>query len=574
MLTLSVTHENLSMSELIEIVDSLENKVSGQAEYPKDIFSPPLDIPLVLAGTFGELRSDHFHAGIDIKTQQRQGLPVYAIAEGTVTRIKISHWGYGKAIYLAHPNGYTSVYAHLQKFSPEIESYIKKIQYEKRSYEVEVYPDYGELNVKKEDLIAYTGNTGGSSGPHLHFEIRNSISEKPTNPLLYGLDVRDATSPTLKELYAYPLSKGSQVNQSGEKIQIQFYRQPDGSFLADKINALGKIGFGVVTYDRQDLAANKNGIYSLKQSVNGKVYTDLAFEAFSFRETRYINTLIDYEHYCTHHERVQKCFRSRSNRLGIYNELYNDGAIDVRDGLSYQVEIIISDLEGNEVKLHIPVEGKQEELIDKPEEKITENFLIANKANNFSLGTASVYFPANTFYEDFYIDLEMNSDTVKVHDNSVPAHKRFTLSFDTSNYPKANLEKMFIARLNRKGKLSYVNTFKRDQSFTTKVRHLGTYTLARDTTAPKIRPKNFKPRQWLTNYRYLSLQISDDLSGINRYEASLNGEWILMEYEPKTSTITYNFDDKILDEKQCELKVVVTDNVGNTTTFSSSFYRN
>ena len=549
-------------------------KLSGQAEYPKDSFRSPLDIPLVLAGTFGELRSDHFHAGIDIKTQQRQGLPVFAIADGTVTRIKVSHWGYGKAIYLAHPNGYTSVYAHLQKFSPEIESYIKRIQYERRSYEVEVFPDFGELSVKKEDLIAYTGNTGGSSGPHLHFEIRNSISEKPTNPLLYGLEVRDATNPTLKELYAYPLSEGSQVNQSGDKIQIKFYRQTDGTYLADKVSALGKIGFGVVTFDRQDLAANKNGIYSLIQNVNGKVYTDLDFESFSFRETRYINTLIDYSHYSKHHERVQKCFKTRSNKLGIYNELFNDGAIDVRNGLTYNVDITIADLEGNEVKLHIPVEGKVEDLIVEPEKEITENLLIANKANNFSLGEVSVYFPANTFYEDFYIDLEMKSDTVRVHNNSVPAHKRFTLSFDVSKYSKADLEKMFIARLDRKGRPNYVKTFKRDQSFTTKVRHLGTYTLARDTIAPKIRPKNFKPKQWLTNYRYLSLQISDDLSGINQYEATLNGEWILMEYEPKTSTITYNFDDKILDEKQCELKVVVSDNVGNTTTFSSSFYRN
>ncbi len=190
------------------------------------------------------------------------------------------------------------------------------------------------------------------------------------------------------------------------------------------------------------------------------------------------------------------------------------------------------------------------------------------------MGAASVYFPANTFYDDFYIDLEQHSDTIKVHDNSVPAHKRFTLSFDTSNYDKAERDKMFIARLDKRGKPSYVSTFKRDKTFTAKVRHLGTYTLAQDSIPPKIRSKNFKDRQWLTNYRYLRLHISDDLSGIDTYEARLNGEWILMEYEPKTSTLTYNFDDKILDQKQCELKVVVTDNVGNSTTFNSSFYRN
>ena len=144
---------------------------SGQYAGPETNFRPPLDIPLILSGTFGELRSNHFHSGIDIKTQQRQGLPVYAVETGTVSRIKISHWGYGKALYIAHPNGYTSVYAHLQKFGPKIEAYVKKLQYQKQRYEVEVFPEYGELTVSKGDTIAYSGNTGGSSGPHLHFEI-------------------------------------------------------------------------------------------------------------------------------------------------------------------------------------------------------------------------------------------------------------------------------------------------------------------------------------------------------------------------------------------------------------------
>jgi len=197
----------------------------AQEKYPQDYFESPLDIPLILSGTFGELRSNHFHAGIDIKTQRRQGLPVYAIADGTVTRIKISLWGYGKALYVAHPNGYTSVYAHLQKFSPEIEAYIKKEQYKKQSYEIELFPKLGELSVTKKSIIAYTGNSGGSSGPHLHFEIRSSITEKPTNPLLYGYDVRDATDPAVIGLFGYPLSKDAHVNGNQEKIQLSFNRQ-------------------------------------------------------------------------------------------------------------------------------------------------------------------------------------------------------------------------------------------------------------------------------------------------------------------------------------------------------------
>ena len=545
-----------------------------QGSYPEDTFRSPLDIPLILAGTFGELRSNHFHSGIDIKTQQRQGLPIYTIGEGTVTRIKISHWGYGKAIYIAHPNGYTSVYAHLQKFSPEIEAYIKKMQYDKKSYEIEIFPDYGELKVEKDAIIAYSGNTGGSSGPHLHFEIRSSLSEKPTNPLLYGLEVRDATNPTFQALYAYPLSENAVINKSNEKIQIPFSRQKDGSYLAESISAIGTIGFGVAAYDRQDLAANQNGLFALEQRVNGKVYTDIDFENFSFSETRYINTLIDYEHFATYKRRIQRCFKIPGNVLSIYNTSYNDGKIAVKEGLSYTVEIQIKDLNGNISTLLIPVEGKQEPIVNKKNSTKTPSYIIASKPNNFDLGFAKVYFPADTFNEDFYIDLKNGQDTVTIHNNKIPAHKNFTISFDTSKFPDKELKQAFIARLDNKRRPNYVKTYKRNGTFTTRTRDLGMYTIAKDTVAPIIRPKNFKTKQWLTNYRYLSLYVADDLSGINTYKATLNGEWLLMEYEPKTKTLTYNFDDKILDKKQCELEVVVTDNVGNSTTFTSSFYRN
>lgn len=547
--------------------------LSAQNGYPIDTFRSPLDIPLILAGTFGELRSNHFHSGIDIKTQQRQGLPIYAIGDGTVTRIKISHWGYGKALYVAHPNGYTSVYGHLQKFSPEIEEYIKKIQYGKKSYEVEVFPEYGEVKVEKDKIIAYSGNSGGSSGPHLHFEIRSSISEKPTNPLLYGLEVRDATNPTLVGLYGYPLSENAQLNQSKIKSQINFTKQKDGTFLADKVTALGTIGIGFIGFDRQDLAANKNGVYSVRLVVNGKVYTDYDFETFSFTETRYINTLIDYDHFGKYRQRIQKCFKSLGNNLSIYNKLVNDGKIVVNEGMSYNVELLIHDLEGNLTKVIIPIEGKREPIKVEKEHNKTENYVIAKRPNNYDLGLAKVYFPSNTFYEDFYIDLKKGKDTVTIHNNRVPAHRNFTITFDTSKYSEEERKQLFIARLDKYLKPSYASTYKRGTIFTTRTRNLGTYTLVKDTIAPKIRPKNFKHKQWLNNYRYLSLQISDDLSGVDTYSATLNGEWILMEYEPKTKTLTYNFDDRILDKKQCELKVIVKDNVGNSNSFDVSFFR-
>lgn len=547
--------------------------VNAQKDYPQNTFRSPLDIPLILSGTFGELRSNHFHAGIDIKTQGRQGLPIYAIADGTVTRIKVSLYGYGKALYVAHPNGYTSVFAHLQKYGPKIEEYIKKIQYGKKNYEVEVFPDFGELEVKKGDIIAYTGNTGGSSGPHLHFEIRNSVTEKPTNPLLYGLQVRDATNPNIVGLFGYPLSKGSHVNQSEEKIQLNFTKQADGSYLADKVTALGTIGFGFNGFDRQDLAANKNGVYAVKQTINGRVHSQYDFETFSFGETRYINTLIDFQHYEKYRQRIQKLFKEPFNKLGIYRKLYLDGKLVVQEGLDYQVELLISDFENNEIKILIPVEGKKEQILLPKKIDSTNTYLLAEKPNSYDLGVAKVYFPASTFYQDFFIALEKGKDTVGIHNTSVSAHRNFTLNFDASNFSAEERKQLFIAHLNDDLKPRYSKTYKRGGNFTTRTRSLGRYTLVRDTVAPTITPRNFKPGQWLNNYRYLSLRISDDLSGIQSYNGYLNGKWILMEYEPKKRTITYNFDDKISGEKQCELKVIVTDNVGNTTTFEETFFR-
>lgn len=545
----------------------------GQYAGPETDFRSPLDIPLILAGTFGELRSNHFHAGIDIKTQQRQGLPVFSIEEGTVSRIKVSHWGYGKALYIAHPNGHTSVYAHLQKFGPEIEKYVKELQYKKQQYEIEVFPEFGTLNVSKGDTIAYSGNTGGSSGPHLHFEIRNSVDEKPTNPLLYGLEVRDATNPVISGLFAYPLSEDAQVNQNGTRTELRINRQADGSFLAEPVVGSGRIGFGIKTYDRQDMAANKNGVYRIIQRVNGKTYTDLDFDAFSFGETRYINTLIDFPYYARYQDRIQKCFRVAGNKLSLYNTLFNEGSIDIAPGQSYFVELEISDLAGNQTLLKIPVEGKKQPVLVSKNPGKTSYFVYADKPSSFKLSGAQVYFPAGSFYQDSYLNLDSDSTVIQIHEPSLPMHRNFTLTFDVTHLPAAERQQYFIARLDESDRPQHRRTYRRGDSFTTRSRSLGRYTLARDTVPPVIRPKNFKKNQWLTNYRYLSLKISDDLSGISSYSATLNGRWILMEYEPKTQTLTYNFDDRILNERQCNLEVEVVDNVGNTERLEIQFFK-
>jgi murein DD-endopeptidase MepM/ murein hydrolase activator NlpD len=226
----------------------------AQNEYPKDYFKSPLDIKLNLSGSFGELRSNHFHTGLDFKTNQKENLKVYAAADGYISRIKISSFGYGKAIYVTHPNGYTTVYGHLNQGSSKIQDYIKMSHYKEKAFEIELFLKPDELVVKQGEMIALSGNSGGSGGPHLHFEIRDTKSEKPINPLLFGFDlmINDTSEPVVSTLMAYPVGENSVVNKSQEPLAINFTKQPDGTFLADKVLVSGAVGFGINAYDMFD----------------------------------------------------------------------------------------------------------------------------------------------------------------------------------------------------------------------------------------------------------------------------------------------------------------------------------
>lgn len=544
----------------------------GQNNYPQDYFSSPLEIPLVLSGTFAELRTTHFHSGLDIKTQQRTGLKVKACADGFVSRIKLSHFGYGKAIYITHPNGYTTVYAHLQKFAPDIEAFIKKKQYKKESYEIELFPSAEDIPITKDSLIAYSGNTGGSGGPHLHFEIRDN-AERPINPMLFGMDVKDTTAPLIKSIYAYPIDDNAFINTSNTKQKLSLIPLQNGDYVVKNIEAYGTIGFGIETTDRQDLAANSNGVYNIQTFINGKRNFELDFKKFSFSETKHINGLIDYEEYHINSRRIQKLFK-KNIPLSIIKPILNNGFIAVEDSTNLVYKIRVSDYKNNESWVTISIKGTKE-TVSKPEiKKTTPYFVKADQTVNLKKEKIAVDFHKNTFYDDFYLDFEVSNDTLKLHEDTVFAQKNFNITYDVSNYKTEDKNKLYIARLiGYKNFPAYTNTKRKGNLLTASTNTLGTYALTTDSIKPIIKPINFKDGQWLSNYRYLKIKIDDDGSGISNYRATINGKWILMEYDYKTKTLTYDFNDGVVNETKNNLKVIVTDNVGNNSTFETLFYR-
>ena len=546
---------------------------NGQTSYPQDYFSVPLDINLILSGSFAELRTNHFHSGLDIKTQGKEGFQTYASAGGYVSRIKISRYGYGKALYIKHPNGYTTVYAHLQKFSPVIEAYVKKKQYQKEAFEIELFPKAGTLKVLDKQLIAFTGNTGGSGGPHLHFEIRDQ-QQRPINPLMFGFDIKDTTPPVIYGLFGYPLSENSHIRGNTKRVEIRIIKQKDGTYKSEPINAYGEIGFGIISTDRQDLASNKNGVNNIQTLYNGQKSLEVNLNRFSFDETKHLNRYVDYEFLYGNKKRIQKLFIEKNNPLSILKAFTNRGALKIKNDTSSTYKVIVSDFKGNKSELNIPIIGVCQQLPDPISRNAKLKHVSATKETVLQKENVSVQILKNTFYEDVHIQFEVSNDTLKLHTALIPLQKSMTIDFDISKYKEEDKTSLFIGSVSRNGnKLYYTPTKKRGNTLSTRSKYLGSYTLGIDSENPEIKAINFENKSWISNHKCLKVKINDKVSGIKNFRATLNKRWILMEYDTKTQLLTYDFEDQTITEIENNLKIIVTDNVGNSSTFESVFYR-
>jgi len=556
------------------------NMAAQQKSYPDDYFRSPLGIPLYLSGTFGELRSNHFHSGIDIKTGGTEGKNVYAVADGYVSRIKVATGGYGKALYITHPNGFVSVYGHLQRFNDEIQKYVTDYQYRKERFTVDIYLNKNTLKVTKGEIIALSGNTGGSMGPHLHFEIRKEASQHPVNPLLFkSIKVKDFYKPKIQEIAIYPVDRQSLINGKNDTVFYRIAGWGEQHYLRNKpdITISGRVSFGIRTYDQMNEIPNKNGVYTIKLTVDTLQVFGMEMEELSFATTRYINSLIDYGYYKKMKRRLVRTQVDTNNLLVTYRNVRSNGIVTFNDTLEHTVRYMVADVYGNTSQLQfkvrsvLPVDSLVPALVQPDPEGVWFDF---SRPNHVSEKNISLSFPANAFYRSFNFRLSVDTTTMDyapvfhVHNPFVPVQKAFTINIRPDTVPAELRNKMYIAYDNGNAVPAFIGSKWDGGYLTAKSRLLGDYLVTVDTVAPVITPVNIADGKDISGQKNIRIKIKDGKTGIRSYRGTLNDRWILMEYDPKKQLLTYTFDSR-LNKGTSHFELVVKDLLGNEAVYEA-----
>ena len=527
----------------------------------------PIDLPLNLSGTFGEFRSSHFHYGLDVTTNKKPGYNVYSIDSGSIVRINVSTSGYGKVLYISHPNGLTSIYAHLKEFSPKIQEYIKTQQYLNKSYSIQKFFNNGEIKVNKGDLIGYTGNTGGSSGPHLHFEIRDTKSQNPINPLSFNYKYDDSNRPIIKSLYVF--DEGDSFKKDNPK-KYEIKKINDSLYIADKIIYSNKIGIGIEVYDRQSKNNyNRNGVYEVKMFLDSVLNFSYKMDKINIDESVFRKIFYDYSLLKTKKKRIQKVYYPPNSKLNFLNHNVSTGIFISSDKDEKDVLLEVSDWNNNISYLNFKIEGNTSNLLEKSIDGIeiatSQKYLI--KKNNSEIG-----FKKNSFFNNVALNIKYKNDTLKIDEDLYPLRKSYNIKIFKQVEDSIIKRQSYIGLVNKNGTVSYLKTNKKDNFFSTNSSFLGSYTLSRDSINPEVKPLNFSLNKDISDQKTIRLRIYDKTSGIKSYNVFINNKWALFEYEPKSNLIFHTIDDGIIENGENKITIKVIDGVGNKTEFKSKVY--
>lgn len=549
--------------------------------YPQEYFRSPVAGQIYLSGTFGELRPNHFHAGIDIKAHKGQvGQQLFAAAEGYISRIKVASGGYGNVLYISHPNGYTTVYAHLYEFSDRIAKFIKENQYQKQSFEIELFPSANQFVVEKGEVIGKLGTSGRSFGPHLHFEIRDSKTEKPINPLLFGFSIKDNVAPMMNELKVYFL------NDKISTIDTKTYKVQKLSGNKHRIHTdtlqLGawRVGFGIKTYDQMNGVPNWNGVYKVEMFQDDELTYSYTMESFAFSESRFINAHLDYEEQVTDKSYFNRCFRLPGNKLSIYNEQGSKGLIKLSNQKATKITIKSYDTEDNESILKFWVKRTNVKV---PPSSSFNYLLLHDEENVIDNKSVFIHFPVGTFYEDLYMKYHTSRDDSQnvyslvyhIHDYKTPVHRYYDIGMKSDHLPDSLRSKAFIAYCGKNQQMINCGGTWKDDKLTAQVRDLGDFCIMVDNEPPTITPISFRSN--LKGFSKMTFKIKDNFRTTGKaddmkFHATVDGKWILMEYDAKNDLLIHRFDDTI-NAGEHTLRLSVSDDRGNESIFERKFFR-
>lgn len=551
----------------------------AQPKQQENLFISPVDIPISLSGTFAELRANHFHSGIDIRTQGVEGKNVFACADGYISRIRISPFGFGKAIYVRHPGGHTTVYAHLRNFNREIEVWAKSEQYRLKKFDVDLYPEQDLLKVKKGQIIAWSGNSGSSQGPHLHFEVRDSNTEEPLDPLNFGFGIKDIIRPTIHGFRIYPATSESFINGKSAIFQAELagwgntYRLKS----SDTLKVSGEVYFGLDASDLLNGSENKNGINKMQVFIDSTLYFHWEANRFNFNESRYINSFIDFATFHKTGKRYMLTRKTPQNKLSMYKTIKNEGVFSSTPGKIQHIRIVIADGRRNESSLNFYIKGTAPGIAG-ASPKVSPQVFSHKITNQFRTPHIRITLPGKCLYDDIPFEYSAEppqkwSCSMIHHINTpeVPLHDYFDVLIRIDSTCRIATPKLCIVKLNKDKKPTHIGGQAEGAFIKAGIREFGSYTLMADTTAPTITPGNISKDKNLQNQKSIRMTIADDLSGIKTYNGYLNDKWILMDYDAKNRLLEYVFDEMLMRGKNV-FRLEVTDNSGNKNSYSTTLY--
>ena len=546
--------------------------------YPGDYFIYPVDARISLAANFGELRPNHYHMGLDCRTNQVINRPVKAAAAGYIARVTIAPFGFGQAIYINHPNGLTTVYGHLHSFFPALEKYVKEQQYNQESWNVDLKIPPALFPVKQGQFIANSGNTGGSQGPHCHFEIRDTKTDKVLNPLLFNLPIPDNVPPTIVRLYMYDRCKST---YSQTPLHLPIKKVNENYKTVENLISVhtDKVSFGISANDKQSGSNNPNGIYEAIIYLDEQPLSAFQLDSITYDESRYVNANIDYKTRAAGGPYIQHLSRLAGYPQGVYKDINGDGVIELKDTNVHQVKIIVKDARNNasvlqfKIKKGLIYENGKPDDIDYQKKEFQPEFV-----NVFEKENLQVYLPVGTLYDSVvFFHTEKKSDATQsfsgIHSilsGLIPAQNYFTVRIKADKNIPENLRDKILMKRSWSGKSDVVKATRSGDWYSAKFNAFGNFELIADDQSPVINA-NFHNNAILSHSKEIVITPRDNNDQIKNFRAELDGKWLRFSNDKGRSFI-YIFDEKCTSGKH-ELKISAEDEAGNKTKQILNFTR-